>query len=165
MSNGFWKGAPNSFVEMGELNKERITMEVIPFKLARDIISKHHYTHTLNRANICLGFYIDGKLNTVMVYGRASISHDKMLNSLPGDYFELVRLFSFDWAGKNMESYCIGMAMKHIQKNYSDIKVLISFTKALVIPLLVLIQRLSKKTIVITNCKTITGTATINRAR
>ena len=43
-------------------------------------------------------------------------------------------------------------------------KVLISFTNALVIPLLVLIQRLSKKTIVITNCKTMTGTATINKA-
>ena len=128
MSNSFWKGAPNSFVEMGELNKERITMEVIPFKLARDIISKHHYTHTLNRANICLGFYIDGKLNTVMVYGRASISHDKMLNSLPGDYFELVRLFSFDWAGKNMESYCIGQSIKYIKENYPHIKCLIAFS-------------------------------------
>ena len=43
-------------------------------------------------------------------------------------------------------------------------KVFISFTKAFVIPLLVLIQRLSKNTNVITSCKTITGTATINNA-
>ena len=63
-----------------------------------------------------------------MVYGRASISHDKMLNSLPGDYFELVRLFSFDWAGKNMESYCIGQSIKYIKENYPHIKCLIAFS-------------------------------------
>ena len=40
-----------------------------------------------------------------------------------------------------------------------------SLTNALVIPLFVLIQRLSKKTIVIINCKKMTGTATISNAR
>ena len=44
------------------------------------------------------------------------------------------------------------------------IMVFISLTSALVMPLLVLIQRLSKKTMEITNCITITGTATISRA-
>ena len=51
-----------------------------------------------------------------------------MLNSLPGDYFELVRLFSFDWAGKNMESYCIGQSIKYIKENYPHIKCLIAFS-------------------------------------
>ena len=43
--------------------------------------------------------------------------------------------------------------------------VLNSFIRALVIPLFVLIQRLSKKTMVMTSCKTMTGIATINKAR
>ena len=42
--------------------------------------------------------------------------------------------------------------------------VLISLTSALVIPFVVFIHKLSKKTIVITSCKTRTGTATINKA-
>ena len=50
-----------------------------------------------------------------------------MSDSLPGKYWELVRLFSFDWAGKNMESYCIGQSIKYIKKHHSDIKVLVSF--------------------------------------
>ena len=41
---------------------------------------------------------------------------------------------------------------------------LIELTKALVIPLLVLIQRLSKNKKVITKCKTITVTETISNA-
>ena len=48
--------------------------------------------------------------------------------------------------------------------SYALINILISFINVLVIPLFVLIQRLSKKTTVITNCKTITGIATIKSA-
>ena len=48
--------------------------------------------------------------------------------------------------------------------SYALINILISFINVLVIPLFVLIQRLSKKTIVITNCKTNTGIATIKSA-
>ena len=54
MSNSFWKGAPNSSVEMNELNKERITMEVIPFKLARDIISNPLERTSRNVGNVLL---------------------------------------------------------------------------------------------------------------
>ena len=49
-----------------------------------------------------------------------------------------------------------------ISFSYASIKVLISFTSALVIPLLFFIQRLSKKTIDIVICKIIIGVATIN---
>ena len=50
-----------------------------------------------------------------------------MADSLPGKYLELVRLFSFDWAGKNMESYCIGKSIKYIKKYHKDVKILVSF--------------------------------------
>ena len=124
MSN-FWDGDPTSEVEMGNFDYSRVTMQEIPFKLARDIIVKNHYSRRFAAAQLNLGFYVDGKLNTVISFGQSATP--KMAESLPGKYWELIRLFSFDWAGKNMESYCIGMAMKHIQKNYSHIKVLISF--------------------------------------
>ena len=51
-----------------------------------------------------------------------------MKASLPDpNYFELVRLFSFDWCPKNMESYCISQSFKYIKENHPNIKVLISF--------------------------------------
>jgi len=121
----FWDGSPNEEVEMETFDKSQVTMQEIPFRLAKDIIVKHHYSHRFAAAQLNLGFYVDGKLNTVISFGQSATP--RMADSLPGKYWELIRLFSFDWAGKNMESYCIGMAVKHIQKNYSDIKVLISF--------------------------------------
>jgi len=124
--SSFWDGDPTSDVKMDKFDYSRVTMQEIPFKLSKAIIIKNHYSHRFpGISELNLGFYVDNKLNTIMSFGQSATP--KMANSLPGKYWELQRLFSFDWAGKNMESYCIGMAMKHIQKNYSDIKVLISF--------------------------------------
>jgi len=125
MINSFWKGDPNSVVEMDNIDLSRIEMQEIPHKLAKDIIIKNHYSHTFPAAELYLGFYIDGKLNTVVLYGQSTAS--KMADSLPGKYWELVRLFSFDWAGKNMESYCIGKSIRYIKEKYKNIKVLVSF--------------------------------------
>ena len=119
MINSFWKGDPNSVVEMDNIDSSRIEMQEIPHKLAKDIIIKNHYSHTFPAAELYLGFYIDGKLNTVVLYGQSTAS--KMADSLPGKYWELVRLFSFDWAGKNMESYCIGKSIRYINEKYKNI--------------------------------------------
>ena len=123
--NDFWDGSPRSDVEMDTFDFSRISMEVMPNKTAKPIILKNHYSHTFPSAELSLGFYIDGKLNAVIVYGQSASS--TMKDSLPGKYWELVRLFSFDWAGKNMESYCIGRSIKYIKKNHKDIKILVSF--------------------------------------
>ena len=123
--NSFWKGAPNDDVEMETFDRSQVTMQEIPFKLAKSIIVKHHYSKTFPSAELCLGFYVKEKLNAVIVYGKSATA--RMADSLPGEYLELVRLFSFDWAGKNMESYSIGQIIKFIKKNLPNVKVLISF--------------------------------------
>ena len=125
MFKSFWKGDPNDNVTMDSFDYSRVSMNEIPFRLAKEIIINHHYSHAFPSAEICLGFYVDGKLNTVIVYGKSATS--KMADSLPGKYLELVRLFSFDWAGKNMESYCIGKSIKYIKKYHKDVKILVSF--------------------------------------
>ena len=56
-----------------------------------------------------------------------------------------------------------GKAVYDQKEINAAINVLISPTKARVIPLLVFIQRLSKKTIVIISCKIIIGVATISK--
>tara|TARA_Y100000034_G_C6852795_1_gene387083 strand:- start:198 stop:872 length:675 start_codon:yes stop_codon:yes gene_type:complete len=125
ISKSFWVGDPNDNVEMESFKQDYVSMEKISFKEAKKIIVKYHYSHAFPAAELCLGFYVKGKLNAVIVYGTSATS--KMATSLPGKYLELVRLFSFDWAGKNMESYCISQSIKYIKKNHLDIKVLVSF--------------------------------------
>tara|TARA_Y100000310_G_scaffold311675_1_gene358169 strand:+ start:992 stop:1669 length:678 start_codon:yes stop_codon:yes gene_type:complete len=124
MSN-FWDGDPTSEVEMDILDKNEVEMQKIPSNLAKSIIMKHHYSHAFPASELCLGFYVKKKLNAVVVYGQSASS--TMKDSLPGKYWELVRLFSFDWAGKNMESYCIGQSIKYIKRNHKNIKILVSF--------------------------------------
>jgi len=121
----FWDGSPNEEVEMETFDKSQVTMQEIPFRLAKKIIVKYHYSKAFPAAELCLGFYVKEKLNAVVVYGKSATA--RMADSLPGEYLELVRLFSFDWAGKNMESYCIGQSIKYIKKNLPSVKVLISF--------------------------------------
>ena len=123
--NNFWDGDPTSDVKMDKFDRNKLSMQIIPFKLAKDIIVKHHYSHAFPAAELCLGFYVEGKLNAVTVYGKSATA--KMAESLPGKYLELVRLFSFDWAGKNTESYCISKSIKYIKNNLPDVKVLVSF--------------------------------------
>jgi hypothetical protein len=122
----FWKGSPNVDIHMNKFDRNRIEMREINTKTARDVIVKNHYSHAWPVAKLCLGFYIDGKLNGVIVYGHSATS--KMENSLPSpNYWELQRLYSFDWAGKNVESFMIGASIRHIKKNYTEIDCLISF--------------------------------------
>jgi hypothetical protein len=122
----FWKGAPNEIIEMQEFEKDRVVMRPINSNVARDIIVKNHYSHTWPVAVLCLGFYIDDKLNGIIVYGSSATSH--MANSLPSpNYWELQRLYSFDWAGKNIESFMIGKSIRYIKENHKEIDCLISF--------------------------------------
>ena len=126
----FWKGSPNTKVEMRCFDRNRVQMREITSKVAKDVIVTNHYSHTWPAANggpdMCLGFYIDDKLNGVITYGLSSTP--KMKNSLPSpNYWELQRLYSFDWAGKNVESFMIGASIRYIKKNYTEIDCLISF--------------------------------------
>jgi hypothetical protein len=42
----------------------------------------------------------------------------------------LLRLFSFDWCPKNIESYCIAQSIKFLKTNYPKIKILVSYADA-----------------------------------
>lgn len=122
----FWQGSPNNIVEMQEFDKNRVEMREISNSVARDVIVKHHYAHVWPPVELCLGFYVSGKLNGVITYGSSATP--KMANALPSsNYWELQRLFSFDWVGKNIESFMIGASIRYIKKYHSEIDCLISF--------------------------------------
>lgn len=122
----FWEGDPNTEINMNAFDSTRITMRLISKTVAKDIIIKYHYSHNWPAVQLTLGFYIDDKLNGVVCFGQSAGS--RMINSLPTPkYWELQRLFSFDWAGKNMESYMISQSIKYIKRNHKEIEILVSF--------------------------------------
>ncbi len=101
-------------------------MEKIDYQTAKKVIVENHYSHRMSCCEIALGFYIDDILNCVIMFGPSATA--KMANSLPSkNYLELTRLFSFDWAGKNMESCCIAMALSYVRNQHPDKRVIISF--------------------------------------
>ena len=107
-------------------DKTKVTMNLLDYKIAKKMIIENHYSHRMSNKQVALGFYYEKKLNLVIIYGSSATA--RMKKSLPNpNYMELTRLFSFDWAGKNMESYCIGQSIKYIKGNFPNIKVLISF--------------------------------------
>jgi hypothetical protein len=122
----FWKGSPADNVSMETFDKDRVEMRPINSAVAKSFIVKNHYSHAWPVATLCLGFYIDDKLNGMVIYGPSGTS--KMAESLPSpNYWELQRLYSFDWAGKNIESFMIGSSIRYIKTNHPDINCLISF--------------------------------------
>jgi hypothetical protein len=111
--------------DMSKFDKKRLVMREINYATAHKIITENHYSHCMPCCELALGFYVDNMINCVVVFGQSATS--RMADSLPSRrYWELVRLFSFDWAGKNTESYCIGKALKYVEKHY-PIDLIISF--------------------------------------
>ncbi len=107
-------------------NKNDVEMKKITFQEAKQIIIENHYSHTMPVTNLFLGFYYKNRLNCIIVYGSGASY--RLATSLPNsNFYELVRLFSFDNAPKNMESYCISQSFKYIKKHHPEIKVLVSF--------------------------------------
>lgn len=105
-------------------------MTPIPNSEAKEIIEQYHYTKSCPKATYSLGFYYKDKLCTVIVYGQPSNSN--LAASLweggnEQECLELLRLFSFDWCPKNIESYCISQSIKWLKKNHPEIKMLVSY--------------------------------------
>lgn len=118
-------------VVMKKLDKSRITMKVLDAFSAGQVIKHYHYSRSMPPSELNLGFYIDGKLNTVLVFSQGVNCYYKEFikdkNFTEKNLWELVRLFSFDWAEKNIESYCIGQSIKYIKEKHPNIKFLISY--------------------------------------
>ena len=115
---------------IGDIKPDDIIIREINLKLAKKLVTKYHYSHTWPNTSIVLGFYFRSKLLGIVCYGVGA--NKNLIPSVckgvkPDEGFELVRLFAFDWAPKNIESYMIAQSFKHIQQNYPKIKVLVSF--------------------------------------
>jgi hypothetical protein len=109
-----------------------LTIKEIPQSLARDIITKNHYSHKFGATHgtISFGLFRGGKLLGVAAYGAMMVpnSYKKISTCLKkNEIIELNRMWISDELGKNAESILISSSIKLIKRLHKHIKVIQSF--------------------------------------
>ncbi len=119
-----------------------IFLKSINKNIAKNLIVKNHYTHKWTLCTVAYGIYykeyvestffggFNAKLIGVLVYGNsvgrnAGNSITPLLNN--DNVLELTRLWIEDGYGKNIESYCIADSFRQINKDYPQIKCILSY--------------------------------------
>jgi len=122
-------------IQIDKLDTGNIIMKEIGFPLAKRVIEENHYSHCTPSGQYNFGFYIDDEkldsieLSTVMIYSQGANHYmSKFIaeDIKKTEVLELARLFSFDWAPKNIESYCIGQSFDFLNKN-TEVRYLVSY--------------------------------------
>lgn len=112
---------------------KEITLKVIPGKIAKPYIEKHHYSKkAVNNSCLHFGAFLDGNLHGVLSYGP-SLDKSKIITLVKGtgwnNFLELNRMAFDDYLPRNSESYCIAKSIRMIRKNAPQIKWIISFAE------------------------------------
>ena len=121
---------------------DKIYIRSINKKVAKKFIIENHYTHKWSLCRIAYGIYFqsdskssffdsnNGTLIGCIVYGQpvgrsaaASLSDELKIR----DVLELTRLFIYDGYGKNIESYCISQSFKLLNRDFPNVKAVISY--------------------------------------
>ena len=119
-----------------------VYLKPIDKKIARQLIEKNHYTHKWTLCSVAYGVYykeyiestffggFNSKLIGVLVYGNSvgrNCSNSISSQLTNDNVLELTRLWIEDGYGKNIESYCIAESFCCINKDYPDIKCILSY--------------------------------------
>lgn len=114
---------------MEELDVSRCYARRINYQTASRMVSTYHYAQITPSIVIAIGMYVDDILAGVITYGLPP--NRNALGFCGEEYIpnglELNRLFVFDWAGRNSESWLIGQSFKILQKERPNIMILISY--------------------------------------
>lgn len=112
------------------LDKSRCKIKEINYQTGSRIIETYHYAHRVPSMSVLIGMFVDDILAGVISYSKTlnNISASICGEEYTDNVLELSRLFIFDWAGRNSESYFIGQSFNFIPNNicillsYSDKK-------------------------------------------
>lgn len=106
---------------MPVLDVSRCETRLINHETAARMVETYHYAHRVpGQIYLALGLYIDTILAGVLTYSPtflnicASICGEQYQNNV----LELSRLFIFDWAGRNCESWFIAQSFRFIDLQY-----------------------------------------------
>lgn len=116
---------------MEEFTLTNLQFEEVDKKFASTFIEKYHYSRTCPKSMaFALGQYLNGELVQCMIFaspvGRL-MAQEVWETGDASNTIELVRMAAIEPHPKNLESYSISKAIKWIQKNRPQYKVMISY--------------------------------------
>lgn len=104
---------------MAEFSPKRLEIKVIPSKVARKYIKRHHYMGTFPNAAVSFGIFDGRKLSGVIAYGYSTATEQKIKKIVPnikeGEYIEMQRMHLLDTLGMNAESYALGVTLRMLK--------------------------------------------------
>lgn len=114
---------------MPTFDVSRCYSKPINYQTAARIVRDYHYAHRVPSIVAAIGMYVDEVLAGCITYG---IPPNRNALGFCGEEYiprglELNRLFVFDWAGRNSESWLVGQSFKWLRTNWPDYCVLISY--------------------------------------
>ena len=115
---------------MHQLDVGRCKARPINYATAARVVETYHYAHRIPSIMVSIGMYVDDTLAGVCTYGMmASPNAQKSIcgEKYASNTLELNRLFVFDWAGRNSESWLIGQSFLLLKKLWPDYFILVSF--------------------------------------
>lgn len=115
---------------MPKLDVSRCYSKPINYQTAKRIVETYHYAKRTPSILLAIGMYVDDVLAGVITYGMMA-SPNAQKAPLGENYshntIELNRLFVFEWAGRNSESWLIGQSFKWLQEILPERFVLVSY--------------------------------------
>lgn len=112
---------------MPVLDVSRCEARLINHETAARMVETYHYAHRVPSISFAMGLFIDNALAGCICYGTPAATNQRELcgKEYIERMLELNRLFIFDWAGKNSESWLIGQSFKYLSD--SQYVVLLSY--------------------------------------
>lgn len=121
-----WK---DTYPNMPVLDISRCETMPVSHKMIRPILLNDHYLHRDCQCLLRVGMFVDHILAGICCYGTtiATVSDAVCGKEYRYNVLDLNRLYIYDWAGKNSESWLIGQSFKWLKKIYPDRFILVSY--------------------------------------
>ena len=116
--------------EMNKLDLSRVYAKKINYETAARIVKDYHYAHRVPSIVAAVGLFVDDVLAGCITYGIPPVPNVQRVcgEEYRKNTLELNRLFIFDWAGFNSESWLIGQSFKVLEEQYKKYFVLVSYS-------------------------------------
>lgn len=112
------------------MNVKELRIRLVPMRVARTLIERHHYSHRWPSSNILnYGVYHNKRLLGICTFGTGASNNLYRLvnNTERGEYLELTRLWLHDKLPKNSESRVISICLRDITKRFPQYKWVVSY--------------------------------------
>jgi hypothetical protein len=115
--------------QMESLDLSRCAAKVLDYRTAAYIVKTYHYAKRVPSIVFAVGMYVDTILAGVVTYGIPPVPNVQRIcgEEYRKNTLELNRLFVFDWAGSNSESWLIGQSFKLLKLMKPQYCVLVSY--------------------------------------